>query len=138
MRLERICQIGLSRIARQKWATSLLAAVCIAGSGFSASAKPKITTFDPEGSVGTFAYGINKSGVIAGSYEDSSDAYHGFVRAADGKIVAFDPPDSMVTEAYSINNAGSVAGDYQDTGGMYHCFVRQDVGAIQPVKVRPE
>ncbi len=58
---------------------SLCAALCMAGAGHAAGAK--VTTFDPTGSAGTFAYAINDPGAITGYYFDQSRAYHGFARA---------------------------------------------------------
>jgi len=45
------------------------------------TAKAKITSFDPPDSVFTQAYGINDSGVITGTFQDSSSIErHGFIR----------------------------------------------------------
>jgi hypothetical protein len=53
--------------------------------GFLRARDGTITTFDaPEAGTfdgqGTFAFGINPAGVIAGFYVDTSNVYHGFLR----------------------------------------------------------
>ena len=78
-------------------ALSLCAVLCILGSSVSVNAKSTITTFDPAGSTGTYAYSINGSGTITGPYTDTNGTYHGFVRTPDGTIAAFDPAGSIGT-----------------------------------------
>jgi hypothetical protein len=96
----------------------------------SANAKESFTSFDPKGSIYTFAVGINVSGTVAGYYEDSTGATHGFVRASDGTITPFDPKGSTFTEATGINANGDVAGWYRDKSGTYFSFVRGTDGTI--------
>ncbi|HEX4159302.1 MAG TPA: hypothetical protein VHY79_12585, partial [Rhizomicrobium sp.] len=50
--------------------------------GFVRAANGTVTSFDPTGSAGTHATGINKAGTIAGYYQDSGGVNHGFVMAA--------------------------------------------------------
>ena len=57
----------------------------------------KIITFDAPGAgkgvgEGTFAYGINPSGAIAGWDIDTNFRFHGFLRAEGGRITIFDAP----------------------------------------------
>jgi len=101
-----------------------------AAAAASAGAKESFTTFDPTGSIYTFAAAINASGAVAGYYEDSSGATHAFLRTPDGKIKSFDPKGSTLTEATSINAKGDVAGWYRDSSGTYYSFVRGDGGTI--------
>jgi probable HAF family extracellular repeat protein len=96
----------------------------------SASAKESFTTFDPTGSVYTFASGINASGTVAGYYEDSKGVTHGFLRTSDGTITAFDPPGSTLTQVTGINANGDIAGWYRDGGSTFRSFVRAADGTI--------
>jgi hypothetical protein len=96
----------------------------------SASASGSFTTFDPKGSVYTFAAGINASGTVAGYYQDSAGAAHGFLRMSDGTITAFDPKGATYTEATSINDKGEIAGWYRDRSGTFYSFVRGTDGTI--------
>jgi len=96
----------------------------------SANATGSFTTFDPKGSLNTFAAAINASGTVAGYYMDSSRQTHGFLRTSDGTITAFDPKGSTYTQALSINAAGEIAGWYRDVYGTFHSFVRAADGTI--------
>ena len=49
----------------------------------SASAKESFKTFDPKGSIYTFAAGINASGTVAGYYEDSTGVTQGIIYLTD-------------------------------------------------------
>jgi len=100
----------------------------------SADAKSQLTTFDPTGSISTYAVSINKSGTVAGYYAVSSDATHGFVRTSDGTITAFDPKGSTSTGVASINDNGDIAGWYRDASGTYFNFVRASDGTITKFK----
>lgn len=44
-----------------------------------------INTFDPAGSIGTYAYAINSYGVITGSNSDSKHVFHAFHRKSHGR-----------------------------------------------------
>jgi hypothetical protein len=103
-----------------------------------AVAAPTITTFDPQGSVFTWASSINTTGAVTGYYNDKGGVGHGFVRAADGTITTFDAPDvgqvknPNLTEGTfpaSINDDGTVTGYYTNSRGS-HGFVRAADGAI--------
>lgn len=101
-----------------------------AATAASASAKESFTTFDPKGSIYTFAAGIDASGAVAGYYEDSAGVMHGFLRMSDGKITVLDPKGSTLTEATGINAKGEVAGWYRDESGTFYSFVRGTDGTI--------
>ncbi len=90
---------------------------------------------------GTWAYAINASGEIAGSYVDSNMNRHGFVRSNTGVFTSFDPPNAGTsttgsgggmtgTQALSIDTAGDVVGVYTDTSGLNHGFIRLANGTI--------
>ena len=69
-------------------------------------------SFDAPGAAGqgTFAVGINRSGVVAGFYTDSSNAFHGFVREANGVINEVVVPGLTSIKVSGINDAGQVVG----------------------------
>src|ERR1700720_3109339 len=70
----------------------VLGAAALGTLGFnpSADAKGTFTTFDPRGSINTYAIGINDKGALAGFYQGSDYARHGFVRHPNGSITVFD------------------------------------------------
>lgn len=103
--------------------------------GFTRTAGGIFTSFDPDGSAGTFVESINATGVAAGYYVDAaSGTDHGFVRAADGTITAFDPTgaggDGRGTFAWKINDRGIITGYFSNSTGPAYGFVRDAGGAI--------
>lgn len=111
---------------------------------------------------GTEAAAINSSGIVTGSFFDSSFGCHGFVRHADGAYVIFDTPPgqhgvSTCPQTASINRAGVVTGverdgsfgcaNWPDTAGGCggsHGFIRRHDGTlivfdglIDPRRVNP-
>lgn len=88
----------------------------------------QFTTFDPQGSTGTYpssGCGIAPNGAIAGSYTDANGVYHGFVRAGNGQITTFDPQGSQSTLVAGINAGGVVTGyyegaDFHEHGSVFH------------------
>jgi hypothetical protein len=51
-----------------------------ANHGFVRAADGTVTGFDPHGSIGTYANGINADGLIVGYYADSGNTPHGYLR----------------------------------------------------------
>jgi hypothetical protein len=100
--------------------------------GFIRNPNGTLTTFDPATSVITQPTSVNRSGVVAGIYLDSSNATHGFIRLTSGAITSFDPPGSTLTEVLtdSINAGGTVVGLYVDANNVLHGFVRSPGGGI--------
>lgn len=91
--------------------------------GFIEAPDGTFKTFDPQGSVTTLAYEINRKGEIASWFRDASKVWHGYTRKADGTIAIFDPPGSRKTEIYAVNASGAIAGFYKDHG-RFHGFLR--------------
>ena len=59
----------------------------------------------------TALHGINDSGIIAGSTQDSNQTYHGVVLHPPDLYLAFDySPNSNLTAFTGINNAGEITG----------------------------
>ncbi len=105
-----------------------------------AAHEPTIVTFDPPGSIFTYAFGINSAGVIAGAYLDASDVYHAYLRALDGAFTIFDAPGAGTepfqgTAFYSINWEGAAAGQYIDPSGVYHGFLLARDGSFTSFEV---
>ncbi len=108
--------------------------------GLMRSSAGKVSTFDVPGDgdgpyVGTFAYGINDSGVVTG-YSCSANFVFcpGFVRDSAGKLETFDAPGDDNgfggTYPFGINDAGTVTGSYEDANFTNHAFVRDPSGTI--------
>lgn len=119
--------------------------------GFMRAANGTITNIDDpdaassgpgnSASNGTLATSVNDSGVIAGSYRDSSAVAHGFVLSASGTFTNFDPPSvgSCATTALGgtvvmgIDPAGDVAGNYYDASCAQHAYLRTANGTITTI-----
>src|SRR6267378_3405177 len=99
--------------------------------GFLRSRHGTFTTFDPPGSVGTFAASINAEGAITGGYSDGQN-FHAFLRVRDGRITTFDVPGPTSNPTpVGINRAGEIAGSYLDPQGNYsHGFLRARDGTF--------
>jgi hypothetical protein len=106
--------------------------------GFLRDPNGKFTTFDVTGAgsgpyQGTGCYsdcpmGINDSGEITGSYQDSNSVQHGYLRTPGGSSVTIDPSGSVYTQPESINDSGVITGFYIDANNIFHGFLRQDHG----------
>jgi hypothetical protein len=132
-------EIVMSRlITRSAWSVIRrwvvgCAILAFTGAAARAEAGAVYTTFDPPGSVNTYATCMSDNGMIAGNYYDSSNVSHGFVRAIDGTIASFDPAGSVDTTAgYArcINKDGWVAGSYEDANQVWHGYLRAPDGQI--------
>jgi catechol 2,3-dioxygenase-like lactoylglutathione lyase family enzyme len=90
-----------------------------------------ITSFDPPGSIITFAEGINPEGVIVGTFGDNNSVFHGFVRNVNGAITSFDVPGALLnTNAKDITLFGVITGLWNDSNNVYHGFIRYPNAAI--------
>jgi hypothetical protein len=95
----------------------------------------KIITYNVPGAgtgagQGTQAFGINRSGTVAGFYVDTSNVSHGFVRKPNGDFNTFDPAGSTSTFVIAINQKGAIVGWYYDVSNVIHGFLRVPDGAI--------
>jgi len=82
---------------------------------------------------GTYAYSINRYGVIAGTLVDAGGVYHGFVRWPDGRFTTIDIEDAGAEMAEgtfvgNINDWNEVSGQFYDAQGTAHGFVRAPDG----------
>ena len=86
------------------------------------------------------AWGLNQLGMIAGSYTDSNNVYHGFLLSPKGEFTTFNAPGAG-TGNYtgtgcsadcptSVNDFGAVMGTYIDSNFVYHGYLRTPDGKI--------
>ena len=97
---------------------ALAALICVAP----ASLADTYTPIDFPGADSTEVAGINASGVMVGSYTDSSGSTHGFKLDGDA-FTALDFPGALTTFAFSVNARGDVAGAFLDATNQWHGYV---------------
>jgi uncharacterized membrane protein len=96
--------------------------------GFLLSGGEYSTIAVPHAPSQTWAFGINNTGRIVGTYVVGAglDArFHGFL-LSDGEYSVIDPPDSTGTALYGINDAGQMIGFYRDANQASHGLVLSD------------
>ena len=82
-----------------------------------------ITTFAVPGATATFAYQVNDSGQIVGSYTDSNGVSHGYMRDAAGALTyPIDVPGATETFVFGNNASNWVVGRYTDASDKTHGF----------------
>jgi len=82
---------------------------------------PHYVSIDYPGAAQTFAFGINPSGDIVGSYITAGKE-HGFV-LRNGVFEAFDYPGATWTECWGINPQGDIVGQYGLADKTTHGFL---------------
>ena len=100
-------------------------AVLIFGLGLSGQARGQyaFTPIDLPGAKQTFAFGMNDTGQVVGSYNfGGSGPNHGFL-LSDCQYSTIDVPGATTTEAFGINNASQIVGWYYDADGKLRGFV---------------
>ena len=70
----------------------------------------------------TYAFGIDASGQIVGSYSDAAGNRQGFL-LDHGNYTTLDVPGSLFTTAYGINASGQIVGYYTDAAAGAHGFL---------------
>ena len=82
-----------------------------------------ITIDEPDASMLTVLFGINSSGQIVGTYQDSV-GFHGFELTTKGIFITIDVPGAIAgtTNAIGINSQGQISGFFTDSLGV-HGFV---------------
>jgi hypothetical protein len=94
--------------------------------GISASAiGATYSTIDFPGAVTTDVSGISSSGVIVGTYTDTTGTSHGF-RLDGDTFTTIDYPNATASAAISVNSRGDVAGFFLDAANQWHGFVSSD------------
>ena len=94
------------------WSLMLLCA-CAAG------ADNRFTAIDYPNATGTWAWGINSRGDIAGYYTGADNINHGFLMNG-GHYTAIDYPGSAVTLLHGVNPQGDVVGEFGMTTTSPH------------------
>jgi hypothetical protein len=109
--------------------------------------KASIITFDAPGADtkpgdnnGTYSSGINASGAITGSYQDTNDTFHGFLRSPEGKFTTFEAPGADTgayngTSPAAINDLGVITGSYTDANSVSDGFLRSPDGKFTTFNV---
>jgi len=100
--------------------------------GFVRDASGNLTTFAVPGATGTWAYTINKAGVVAGFWLDANSIGHGYLRSPSGLIQSYDAPKGTGTTlggAQFINDDGVVAATaYNASNNAFVPFIRNRAG----------
>jgi len=122
----------------------IAAAALLIGGGSVAQATVGFTTLNDPSDTGGYliASGINNSGEVVGSYQDSGSVLHGFYLTG-GSYTSVDVPSSASTVASGVNNAGLITGYYTDltanagvhgftgpSGGSYTGFNNPNAASI--------
>ena len=88
-------------------------------------------TIDAPGAAGgTFAAGVNASGLVSGYYADASGAYHGFIWQ-NGTLTPIDytgVAGVVGTFLFQDNSSGQVAGYYTGSDGNSHSLIYNSAG----------
>jgi hypothetical protein len=80
-----------------------------------------VTTFSVPGATATFAYQVNDSGQIIGTYTDSNRIAHGYARDSAGTLTfPIDVPGATQTFLLGNNASNWVVGSYTDTSDVTH------------------
>ncbi len=95
----------------------LLLSFCFASAGQAAT----YTNIDFPGAVQTGTNGLNDSGQMVGTYDDSSGATHGFLLSG-GTYTTIDYPGAIWTVAQGISGDGQIVGIYYTCASSYGCF----------------
>ena len=80
------------------------------------------TTYDFPGSVNTFFYGLDNTGIAVGHYKGADGIYHGVI-LEDGELHQYDFPGAVETHIYGISDeTGALSGNIVDAAGVSHAF----------------
>lgn len=101
---------------------------------------PSFTTIDAPGAgtvspEGTYGFGINDSGEVAGYFIDANGVAHGFVRSSTGTIMTVDALGADQTQGrgtftLAINDSGEAAGYYEDSAEFLHSYTLSSGGTL--------
>lgn len=107
--------------------SGVMTAVLVLTAVASASAQPGAYTYtkiNVPGSVYTEATGVNNSGHVVGTYQDTTGRTHGFVYNGT-TYTTIDFPNSNYNYVFGVNAAGQMVGGYSVSNplGVYHGFL---------------
>ena len=81
---------------------------------------------NPPGSTYAFAFGLNNTGTIVGSFTDAKGVYKGFAfKGAKYTTIVF-PGAQSFTQANGVNDSNTIVGDFTDKAGITHGFLLKD------------
>ena len=116
---------AISSVLRSSWRLAFFPrgdSGVLSGHGFLLS-NSSFTTIVVPGAAETFAYGINRRGVIVGEFTDSAGKYYGFV-LRNGKFVTIDVAGAIGTDAHGIDPRGdTIVGNFQDSSFNVHGYL---------------
>src|SRR5437667_8272822 len=79
---------------------------------------------------GTFATGIDPTGLVVGVYSDPSCSdFHGFARSPHGTFTTIDFPGATDTEIDAVSPSGAMSGAYFTSSGI-NGFLRSPDGTF--------
>ena len=88
------------------------------------------TIVEAPGALETYAYFVNASGRMVGSYIDADGIYHPYTRSLAGRFISLDLPQAATFEyffVHGINDVGTLVGISKRIGGV----PRTSVGSLQ-------
>ncbi len=91
-----------------------------------------------EGAKETFAYFVNSSGGMVGSYVDAEGLYHPYIRTPDGRFVSLDLPQAPFLEyffVHGINDARVIVARTKRIDGVPSTLVGTFQEGLQPFMV---
>ena len=71
----------------------------------------------------SIATGINKDGLIVGTYQDLAGVIHGFTTSDGTTFSNVDFPSAKGTQAIGVSDAGDIVGLWNDAAGTQHGFL---------------
>lgn len=107
-----------------RYVLALVAILTLGGATAAHSDTFPYQTLDYPGSTSSYAYGINNSGEIVGSYDGTENSSaRGYVYS-NGTYTPVDYPGIAAgTTPYGINNAGQIVGMYIDSNSYRNGFL---------------
>jgi probable HAF family extracellular repeat protein len=106
-------------------AVALFATLLISAAKVSWAQWPTSTfkILNPPAASYSFAFGINNSGMVVGSYTDAHGTYRGFIYDGDEYRTIVFPEATSFTQANGVNDAGTIVGDFVGRDQLTHGFL---------------
>jgi uncharacterized membrane protein len=83
----------------------------------------KFRLLNPPGASYSFAFGINNSDMVVGSYTDAHGTYRGYLYDGDEYRTIVFPGATSFTQANGINDMGTIVGDFVGRDQLTHGFL---------------
>src|SRR5450755_2580603 len=107
-------------IAVALFATLLISAAKVSSAPWQAST---FKLLNPPGANYAFAFGINNSGMVVGSYTDAHGTYRGYIYDGDEYRTIVFPEATSFTQANGVNDTGTIVGDFVGRDQLTHGFL---------------